>query len=206
VAGKGQVDNVFITTTGIGKIQEGVHTSGAFAKPGDAIIVTGDIGRHGCTILLARENLGIEADVKSDCAPLWGTVESMIETTKDIHVIRDATRGGVGTVLYEIAGESNVGIRLDSEAIPVDDTVRGVCGMLGLDPLYLANEGTLVVFAPQEVAPALVDTLRKGKYTKNAAIIGEVTDTMPGKVVVKTEIGAETLLPQPGGELLPRIC
>ena len=206
VAGKGQVDNVFITTTGIGKIQEGVHTSGAFAKPGDAIIVTGDVGRHGCTILLARENVGIEADVKSDCAPLWGTVESMLETTKDIHVIRDATRGGVGTVLYEIAAESNVGIRLDSEAIPVDDTVRGVCGMLGLDPLYLANEGTLVVFAPKEAAPTLVETLRRGKYSKNAAVIGEVTDTMPGKVVVKTEIGAETLLPQPGGELLPRIC
>lgn len=206
VAGKGQVDHIFITTTGVGKLQEGVHTSGAFAKPGDAVIVTGDIGRHGCTILLARENLGIEADVKSDCAPLWGTVESMLETTKDIHVIRDATRGGVGTVLYEIAAESNVGIRLDAGAIPVEGAVQGVCSMLGLDPLYLANEGTLVVFAPQSAAPALVETLRKGKYSRNAAIIGEVTDTMQGKVTVKTEIGSETLLPLPGGELLPRIC
>jgi hydrogenase expression/formation protein HypE len=206
VAGKGQVDHVFITTTGIGKLQEGVHTSGAFAKPGDAIIVTGDVGRHGCTILLARENLGIEADVKSDCAPLWGTVESMIETTKDIHVIRDATRGGVGTVLYEIAAESKVGVCLDSQAIPVDPTVNGVCGMLGLDPLYLANEGTLVVIAPKEVAPAIVETLHQGKYSKNAAIIGEITEEMPGKVVVTTAIGAQTLLPQPGGELLPRIC
>lgn len=206
VAGKGQVDNVFITTTGVGKIVEGVHTSGAFAKPGDKIIVTGDVGRHGCTILLAREDLGIEADIKSDCAPLWGTVESMIETTKDIHVIRDATRGGVGTVLYEIAEESNVGVRLDSSSIPVDPAVSGVCGMLGLDPLYLANEGTLVVIAPADQADALVETLRKGKYSANAAVIGEITDTRPGKVVVTTEIGAETLLPQPGGELLPRIC
>lgn len=206
VAGKGQVDHIFITTTGVGKLKEGVHTSGAFAKPGDAVIVTGDIGRHGCTILLARENLGIDADVKSDCAPLWGTVESMLETTKDIHVIRDATRGGVGTVLYEIAAESHVGIRLDAEKIPVEGAVQGVCSMLGLDPLYLANEGTLVVFAPQNVAPALVETLRRGKYSKNAAVIGEVTDTMPGKVTVKTEIGSETLLPLPGGELLPRIC
>lgn len=206
VAGKGQVDNVFITTTGIGKLQEGVRTSGAFAKPGDAVIVTGDIGRHGCTILLARENLGIEADVKSDCAPLWGTVESMLETTKDIHVIRDATRGGVGTVLYEIAAESKVGIRLDAPSIPVVGAVRGVCGMLGLDPLYLANEGTLVVIAPKEQAHSLIETLHKGKYSQNAAIIGEVTDTLPGKVVMTTEIGAETLLPQPGGELLPRIC
>lgn len=206
VAGKGQVDHVFITTTGVGKLTEGFSTSGAFAKPGDAILVTGDVGRHGCTILLARENLGIEADIKSDCAPLWGTVESMIGTTKDIHVIRDATRGGVGTVLYEIAAESHVGVRLNSEAIPVDPAVRGVCGMLGLDPLYLANEGTMVVIAPKEQAEALLATLRKGEYSEHAAIIGEITDTMPGKVVVTTEIGAETMLPQPGGELLPRIC
>lgn len=206
VAGKGQVDHVFITTTGIGKLTEGVRTSGAFAKPGDAVIVTGDIGRHGCTILLARENLGIEAEIESDCAPLWGTVETMLGTTKEIHVIRDATRGGVGTVLYEIAAESQVGIRLDASAIPVHGAVRGVCGMLGLDPLYLANEGTLVVIAPKEKAQALVETLHKGKYSGNATIIGEVTDTMPGKVVMTTEIGSETLLPQPGGELLPRIC
>ena len=206
VAGKGQVDNIFITTTGIGALTEGVSPSGAFAKPGDAVLVTGDIGRHGCTILLAREDLGIEADIRSDCAPLWGTVESMIQTTKDIHVIRDATRGGVGTVLYEIAAESNVGVRLNSDAIPVDPAVQGVCGMLGLDPLYLANEGTLVVIAPKEQAEALLPVLKQGKYSANAAIIGEITDTLPGKVVVTTEIGAETLLPQPGGELLPRIC
>ena len=206
VAGKGQVDNIFITTAGIGRLTEGVSTSGAFAKPGDAILVTGDIGRHGCTILLARVYLGIEAEIKSDCAPLWGTVESMIQTTKDIHVIRDATRGGVGTVLYEIAAESNVGIRIHSDAVPVDPAVKGVCGMLGLDPLYLANEGTLVVIAPKEQAESLLAVLRQGKYSANAAIIGEITDSLPGKVVVTTEIGAETLLPQPGGELLPRIC
>ncbi len=206
VAGKGQVDHVFITTTGIGRLTEGVSTSGAFAKPGDVVLVTGDVGRHGCTILLAREDLGIEADIKSDCAPLWGTVESMIAATKDIHVIRDATRGGVGTVLYEIAAESNVGVRLNSEAIPVDPAVRGVCGMLGLDPLYLANEGTLVVIAPKEQAGVLLETLKKGKYSANAAIIGEITESMPGKVIVTTEIGAETMLPEPGGELLPRIC
>lgn len=206
VAGKGQVDHVFITTTGIGRLQEGVCTSGAFARPGDAVIVTGDIGRHGCTILLAREDLGIEADVKSDCAPLWSTVKSMLETTKKIHVIRDATRGGVGTVLYEIAKESGMGVRLFSEQIPVEGAVKGVCGMLGLDPLYLANEGTMVVIAPKEQAEALLETLHKGKYSQNAAVIGEITDTMPGKVVMTTEIGSQTLLPQPGGELLPRIC
>ena len=177
-----------------------------FAKPGDAIIVTGDVGRHGCTILLARENLGIEADIKSDCAPLWGAVEAMMNTTKDIHVIRDATRGGVGTVLYEIAAESGVGISLNGKDIPVDPAVKGVCGMLGLDPLYLANEGTMVVVAPKDKAETLVETLRKNKYTENAAIIGEVTSENSGKVVVTTEIGAKTMLPQPSGELLPRIC
>ncbi len=206
VAGKGQVDKIFITTTGIGKLQDDFSTSGAFAKPGDAIIVTGDVGRHGCTILLARENLGIEADIKSDCAPLWGAVEAMMNTTKDIHVIRDATRGGVGTVLYEIAAESGVGISLNGKDIPVDPAVKGVCGMLGLDPLYLANEGTMVVVAPKDKAETLVETLRKNKYTENAAIIGEVTSENSGKVVVTTEIGAKTMLPQPSGELLPRIC
>ena len=206
VAGKGQVDGVFITTTGIGLVQEDVETSGKKAQPGDAVIVSGDVGRHGCTILLEREDFGIEADVTSDCAPLWGAVEDMLSVTKDIHVIRDATRGGVGTVLYEIAGQSQVGIRLHAEDIPVQDGVKGVCGMLGLEPLYLACEGRLVIFAPKEQAEAIVEKLRQGKYTKEAAIIGEVTEEMPGRVVMTTEIGAETLLPEPRGELLPRIC
>ena len=206
VAGKGQADKVFITTTGIGRIMDKAHTSGKFAKPGDAIIVTGDVGRHGCTILLARDEFGIEADVSSDCAPLWGTVESIFDVTNDIHVIRDATRGGVGTVLYEIAEQSNVGITLDRESIPVDDGVRGVCGMLGLEPLYLACEGRLVIFAPESEAEKIVETLKKGRYSQNAAIIGKVTDDNKGKVIMETEIGSKTVLPQPGGELLPRIC
>lgn len=206
VAGKGQVDGVFITTTGIGQIMDGVSTSGAYARPGDAVIVTGDVGRHGCTILLARDEYGISADVSSDCAPLWGTVKSVFDATKDIHVIRDATRGGVGTVLYEIAEESNVGICLDSEAIPVDPAVQGVCGMLGLDPLYLACEGRLVIFAPQESVPAVMDALHQGKYSSNAAVIGKVTKEHAGSVIMTTEIGSQTILPQPTGELLPRIC
>ncbi|MCR5141437.1 MAG: hydrogenase expression/formation protein HypE [Ruminococcus sp.] len=206
VAGKGQCDGVFITTTGIGQIVDGADTSGNYAKPGDAVIVSGDVGRHGCTILIARDDYGIESDVDSDCAPLWGTVESMLNVTKDIHVIRDATRGGVGTVLYEIAGQSNIGIRLNASAIPVDERVKGVCGMLGLEPLYLACEGRLVIFAPQEHAEALVAELRKGKYTANAAIIGTVTEENAGRVIMETEIGTQTVLPQPKGELLPRIC
>ena len=206
VAGKGQVDGVFITTTGMGEIQEGVQVGGELAKPGDAVIVTGDVGRHGCTILLAREDFGIDADVTSDCAPLWGTVKSVIDTTHELHVIRDATRGGVGTVLYEIAGQSNVGIRLDAASVPVVPEVKGVCGMLGLEPLYLACEGRMVIMAPKKEAEKIVETLRKCPYSGNAAIIGEVTADQPGKVVMTTEIGTQALLPQPGGELLPRIC
>lgn len=206
VAGKGQVDGVFITTTGIGRIMDNANTSGKLAKAGDAVIVSGDIGRHGCTILLARDEFGIEADVTSDCAPLWANVKAMFDVTNDIHVIRDATRGGVGTVLYEIAGQSGVGITLDAEKIPVADEVKGVCGMLGLEPLYLACEGRLVIFAPKDKAEDIVSALRKCKNSENAAVIGEVTEDNAGRVVMKTEIGSQTLLPQPGGELLPRIC
>ena len=206
VAGKGQVDGVFINTTGVGIIPDGIRTSGAMAKPGDAVIVTGDIGRHGCTILLARDDYGIEADVTSDCAPLSGAVQAALEAVPDIHVIRDATRGGVGTVLYEIAGQSGVGVDLDSESVPVDPAVRGVCGLLGLSPLYLACEGRLVMVCPEEKAETLVHVLKGCRYTEGAAVIGRITDEMPGRVTVTTQIGARTLLPQPGNELLPRIC
>ena len=184
VAGKGQVDGVFITTTGMGQIEDGVNVGGTLAHLGDAIIVTGDVGRHGCTILLAREDFGIEANVTSDCAPLWKTVEAVMNTTHDLHV----------------------GIRLDAASVPVAPEVKGVCGMLGLEPLYLACEGRMVIMAPKAEAEKIVETLRKCPYSKDAAIIGEVIDDQPGKVVMTTEIGTQALLPQPGGELLPRIC
>ena len=206
VAGKGQVDGVFITTTGVGQVVEGASPAGAKACCGDKIIVTGDVGRHGCTILLARDDFGIDAQVDSDCAPLWSSVEAMLDVTHDIHVIRDATRGGVGTVLYEIASQSQVGVRLEATAIPVDPAVGGVCHLLGLEPLYLACEGRLVVIAPAEHADALVEALRQCPHSQGAAIIGEVTSERPGWVTMRTELGTETLLPQPTGELLPRIC
>ena len=206
VAGKGQVDAVFINTTGVGQIMEGIRTSGTLAKPGDVIITTGDVGRHGCTILLARDEYGIEADVKSDCAPLWNAIHAAFEAVPEIHTVRDATRGGVGTVLYEIAEQSNVGIRLDAPRIPVEPEVRGVCGMLGLEPLYLACEGTMVMIVPEEKAEKVLEVLHSQKYTENAAVIGTITEEQRGRVVMTTEIGSETLLPQPGNELLPRIC
>ncbi|MBR2778726.1 MAG: hydrogenase expression/formation protein HypE [Firmicutes bacterium] len=206
VAGKGQVDGVFITTTGVGRIREDVSTSGALAQPGDAVLVSGDIGRHGCTILLARDEFGIDADVTSDCAPLWGTVKAALDVCPEIHVIRDATRGGVGTVLYEIAEQSGTGINIEEEKLPVQDAVQGVCGMLGLSPLYLACEGRMVMVVPQDRAEQVLEAIRQIPYSKEAAIIGHVTEDMPGRVTVTTEIGGKTLLPPPRGELLPRIC
>lgn len=206
VAGKGQVDGVFITTTGVGEIIEGVHTSGSFAKAGDVIIVTGDVGRHGCTILLARNEFGIEAEVTSDCAPLSNAVQAVLDKTKEVHVIRDATRGGLGTVLYEICNQSKVGVKLNAAAVPVDPSVRGVCGMLGLEPMYLACEGRLVIVAPKEQTTDILETLKNCSHTEGATVIGEITEDHPGHVVMTTEIGSETMLPQPGGELLPRIC
>ena len=206
VAGKGQVDSIFITTTGVGEVMSDVSTSGAFAKPGDVVIVTGDVGRHGTAIQLARNEYGIEADVTSDCAPLWQPVEAALKSVPQISTIRDATRGGVGTVLYEIAAESHVGIRLVSEDIPVDDAVLGVTGMLGLEPLYLACEGRLVMIVPDEKKEDVLTALKSFPDTKDAAVIGTVTEEHKGDVTMTTSIGTETFLPRPGNELLPRIC
>ncbi len=193
VAGKGQCGGVFITTTGVGEIVEGVRMSGACARPGDAVIVTGDIGRHGTAILLARDDY-------------WKPVEAVLSSGLRPHVIRDATRGGVGTVLYEIAAESGVGIRLETEKIPVQPAVRGVTGMLGLEPLYLACEGRLVIICPQEETGRLMEILHGQTCTEGAAVIGCITAENKGRVVMTTQIGAQTLLPEPGNELLPRIC
>lgn len=204
VVGKGQVDGLFITTSGIGQVKEGVHLGGDLAKVGDRILVTGDIGRHGCTILLARNHFSIEADVTSDCAPLWSTVDEALTCTKDIQVIRDATRGGVGTVLYEIAEQSQVGIQIDETKIPVQEQVKGVCGLLGLDPLYLACEGRMVMVVAKEKAEEVLAVLKK--KNEMAEIIGQVSEENVGKVVIRTEFGGQTLLAEASGELLPRIC
>jgi hydrogenase expression/formation protein HypE len=206
VAGRGQVDGCFITTTGVGQVMDGIQTSGRFAAPGDAVIVTGDIGRHGTAILLARDEYGIEADVKTDCAPLWNPIHALLTEVPDVHVIRDATRGGVGTVLYEIAKEAGVGIAIEREKIPVTEGVLGVTGMLGLEPLYLACEGTMVVFVPMEHAQKAIDVLRQQDHTRGAAVIGQVQAENKGRVIIQTQLGAKTILPEPGNELLPRIC
>ena len=206
VAGKGQVDGIFINTTGIGIVKEGTVTGGALVQDGDDIIVTGNIGQHGATILLARNDFGIQADVKSDCAPLWNIVNAITGISGNIHTIRDATRGGTGTVLYEIAGQSQVSIHIEQENIPVSPQVKGICGMLGLDPMYLACEGRLVIFCSHRDSEKIIEELHKYPESKDARIIGHAEKNNPGRVILKTELDTETLLPPPTGELLPRIC
>lgn len=206
VAGKNQVDGVFITTSGIGEARDGVNLSGKFAKPGDKIIVTGDIGRHGAAILLSRDNFSVSADILSDCAPLYKIADAALNASNNIHTIRDATRGGVGTVLYEIAEASSIGAKLYRESIPMQGAVKGLTGMLGLEPLYLACEGRFVIIVDENDAGNVLNAVKSAPYGENAAIIGEITAGYSGKVIMKTEIGTETFLPAPGGELLPRIC
>ena len=211
VVARGQCDGVYITTSGIGMVADGIHTGGGEVCEGDAIIVTGDIGRHGAAVLVARGLYEIAADIESDCAPLWGIVNKLLDTTKSIHCIRDATRGGVATVLYEIAHQSGVCIEVEQEKIPVCEQVRGICGLLGLEPLYLACEGRMVIFVPQSEAQNALVAIKSSEYGKGACIIGEVIKNndksyRKGSVVVKTPIGGKRLLAPPTGELLPRIC
>ena len=195
---------LYINTTGIGMIPEGRDVSSSNAKAGDAVIVSGDLGDHHACILSHR--MEIENDIVSDCAALNDVVDALFGAGIHVHTMRDVTRGGLGTVINEIADSSGVRVELDEEAIPVNEEVRGFADILGLDPLYLACEGRLVIFAPQEHAAAIVEKLRAGKYSQNAAIIGTVTAENAGKVIMETEIGTQTVLPQPKGELLPRIC
>ena len=204
VVAKGQCGGVFITTAGVGEVvAEGL--SGANVQDGDAVIVTGDIGRHGCAILVARGEFGISAEIASDCAPLWALVRDAAGTGS-LHAVRDATRGGVGTVLNEIAGQSGVRINLDEAALPVSDAVRGVCGLLGLEPLFMACEGRMVLFAAERDAQEIISRMSVYECGKNAAIIGTVQKADKPSVTVHTKAGGTRLLPAPGGELLPRIC
>jgi hydrogenase expression/formation protein HypE len=206
VVNKGKGDQVFISTTGIGVIERPVNISANRAQPGDKIILSGYIGDHGMAILSQRENLEFEGVIESDCAALHGLVADMLDVTNDIHVLRDPTRGGVATVLNEIAGQSRVGMLLQETELPVRDTVRGACEILGLDPLFVANEGKLVAIVPPEFAERVVEKMRLHSLGRDARSIGEVTGEHPGMVLMKTEIGGTRILDTLFGEQLPRIC
>lgn len=206
VVQRGAVDKLFINTTGIGVIRPHICISASNIKPGDAIIINGEIGNHGTAILIARGELALESDIKSDCQPLHDLVATILDVCPEIHAMRDATRGGLATVLNEFALTSNVGIRLEEKSIPILEEVKGVCEILGLEPFYLANEGKLVVAVGSENADKVLSTMKSHPAGKNAAIIGEVTDSPQGIVSLKTSFGAERIIDMLVGEQLPRIC
>jgi hydrogenase expression/formation protein HypE len=211
VVNRGKGDQVFITTTGLGVIDRPVEISADRARPGDKIILSGFIGNHGMAIMSQRENLEFEGAIQSDCAPLHGLVNVMLEVTGSdggptIHCLRDPTRGGVATTLNEIAGQSQVGMLLQERDIPVRETVQGACEILGLDPLYVANEGKLVAIVAAEAADEIVQRMRQHPLGGEAAVIGEIVADHAGMVLMKTEIGGTRVLDVMFGEQLPRIC
>ena len=206
VVHKGKADKIFITTTGVGSVPAGVTVSGNNAREGDEVILSGSIGDHGIAILSRREGLAFDTGLKSDSAPLNRLVGEILEETREIHAMRDPTRGGVAAALNEIAGQSGVGIRLDEDAIPVKGEVRSACELLGLDPLYVANEGKLLVFVPAGEAPKVLERMRLNKYGREARIIGRVVPDHRGKVFMSTGIGGTRIIDMPLGEQLPRIC
>jgi hydrogenase expression/formation protein HypE len=205
VVQKGSADKLFINTAGLGRVQPGVDISGANARLGDVVIVSGTIGDHGIAVLSEREGLGFETDLQSDVAPLNHLVQEML-MVGEVHVLRDPTRGGLGTTLVEITGQSNVIIELQEWTIPVKPQVRAACEMLGFDPLYVANEGKLVAFVAEKDADKILAVMRKNKYGGNAAIIGKVTGAGNPQCRMKTAIGGTRLVDMLPGEMLPRIC
>ncbi len=206
VVPRGAADKLFINTSGLGLIPEGVDVSGANARAGDAVILSGSMADHGMTILTQRQGLAFESDLKSDSAPLNGMVADILASGCDIHVLRDPTRGGVGTTLNEIAGKSQVGIRIHEDRLPVRPEVAGICELLGFDPLYVANEGKLLAFVPAAQAEAVRGVIQRSPYGREACIIGETVGDHPGRVFMKTRIGGERIVDMLTGEQLPRIC
>ncbi len=212
VVNRGKGDQIFITTTGIGVIEGDITISADRARPGDKILLSGFLGDHGMAIMSQRENLEFEGAIESDCASLHGLVAAMLATptsTPDrhfIHCLRDPTRGGAATTLNEIAKSSGVGMLLREQTIPVRESVRGACEVLGLDPLYVANEGKLLAVVSAGMAEAVLGQMRQHPYGRDAVLIGEVVAEHPGMVLMKTEIGGTRVLDVMFGEQLPRIC
>jgi hydrogenase expression/formation protein HypE len=206
VVDRGKADKIFINTSGIGVVPEGVNIHPGRARAGDKVIVSGQIAVHGMAIMSVREGLEFETQIASDTAPLNDLVNTILATTPDVHVFRDPTRGGITSALSEIAQAARVGIRLDEASIPISEEVKGACEILGLDPLYVANEGKLLAIVPAEAASAVLATIRAHQLGTDAAIIGEVTDDHPGFVTMKTRVGGTRVVDMLSGEQLPRIC
>ena len=206
VVDKGKADKIFINTAGVGVVPEGINISASAVRPGDKIIISGTIGDHGMAVMSKREGLGFESEIVNDSAPLNSLVADMLKAFPGIHAMRDPTRGGLASTLIEFAESSSVCITLDERSIPVTEPVRGACEMLGLDPMYVANEGKLVAAVPQEHAEAVLAAMMNNVYGRGSVIIGEATDSPAGKVLIKTLIGGTRIVDMLSGEQLPRIC
>jgi len=206
VVERGAADKLFVNTAGIGVVPHGVAISAARARPGDVVIVNGVLGDHGTAILIARNQLALAADIRSDCQPLDGLVAAMLAVCPGIHCLRDATRGGVATVLNEFAQTSGVGIRIREAALPLREEVKGACEILGLDPLYLANEGKLVAVVAAADADRVLEAMRAHPAGADAVAIGEVSEQPAGMVLLHTIFGGERIVDTLVGEQLPRIC
>lgn len=206
VVDRGKADKIFINTAGIGQVRDGVRIDPTRARPGDKIIVSGFIAVHGIAIMSVREGLEFETEIASDTAPLNGLVDAMFASGRDIHVLRDPTRGGLTSSLVEIAQSANVGMLLNEAAIPITEEVKGACEILGLDPLHVANEGKLMAVVPAEHADEILAAMHGHPLGREAAVIGEVTADHPGYVLMKTHIGGSRVVDMLAGEQLPRIC
>jgi hydrogenase expression/formation protein HypE len=206
VVDRGKGDKLFITTTGIGRVPEGRSLSVARARPGDAVLVSGTLGDHGIAIMSVRDGISFDTALESDCAPLTDLVGVLLEASPATRCLRDPTRGGLSSALNEIAAASRVGVELDEAAIPVRSEVKGACEILGLDPLYVANEGKLVAVVPGNAAHRALDALRSHPLGKNAAVVGRIVERHPGVVTLRSILAAERVVSLLSGEQLPRIC
>ncbi|MEU7019379.1 hydrogenase expression/formation protein HypE [Streptomyces sp. NPDC046203] len=202
----GHGDGIYLNTSGIGLIPEGVDLRPQRVVPGDVVIVSGPVGVHGVAIMSVREGLEFGVEIESDCAALGGLVETMLAVTPDLHVLRDPTRGGLAASLGEIALASGTGVVLQERAVPVPEPVANACAILGLDPMYVANEGKLVAFVPRERADAVLAAMRAHPLGAGATVIGEAVAEHPGMVVARTGLGGTRVVDMPLGEQLPRIC
>lgn len=206
VVEKGKGDGLFINTTGIGVVPDGVSLSSDQARSGDAILLSGPLGDHGIAILAQREGLEFESEIRSDSAPLHGLVAALLDATRAVRCMRDPTRGGLSSALNEIAAQSGVGMELDECTIPVSEAVKGACELLGLDPLYVANEGKLVSIVAPEAAEKALAALRSHPLGRDAQIIGRVTESHAGLVLLRTVLGTTRIVDMLSGDQLPRIC
>lgn len=206
VVQRGKADGLYINTAGFGLIPPDLAISGANAQVGDAILLSGPLGEHGIAVLQARGDLGFDSGIQSDVAPLNHLVDAMLSASRQIHTLRDPTRGGLGVTLNEIARQAQVGILLEEADIPVSPAVASACEMLGFDPLYIANEGKLLAMVPADQAAGVLQAMRQTRYGEQAVQIGRVIAENPGRVILRTTLGSQRLVDVPTGEILPRIC